>query len=235
MGNNLTINNIDLSSVVLGNPEFKDDDLTFGGAATVVEGSILARQAVDVAIVVTPDGGNVGTGTATASVVGVDELPVAGDYNLECTFEVAEGGVFKLVDPNGNIIADNLTLRVGAGLVTTFIVQGMEIAVTEGGTDFDIGDKFEIAVVANGKLVPFAIGGVAGAGIPKTVLTYDVTAAGAGDEAIRSMISGEVRTEKLIIDADGDDSNITDAILDGLRDFGIIPVSVEELNIQDNQ
>ena len=192
---NLTTTNVDLGSVVLGNPEFKDDDLTFGGAGTVVEGTILSRQTVDAAIVVTPDGGNVGTGTTAASVVGVDELPVAGNYNLECTFEVGEGGVFKLEDPDGNIVEDNLTLRVGAGLVTTFNVQGLQIVVTEGGTDFDIGDKFEIAVVANGKLVPFAIGGVAGAGIPKTVLTYDVEAAGAGDEAIRSMISGEVRTE----------------------------------------
>ena len=196
---------------------------------------ILSRQEVDAAIVVTADAGNVGTGTATASVVGVDELPVPGDYNLECTFVVAEGGVFKLEDPEGNIVEDNLTLRVGAGLVTTFNVQGLQIVVTEGGTDFSAGDKFEIAVVANGKLVPFVIGGVAGAGIPKTVLTYDVVAAGAGDESIRSLISGSVRTEKLIIDADGDGSNITDAILDQLRNYGIVPQNVSELNILDNQ
>ena len=229
------ITNIDLGAVVLGNPEFKDDLLTFGGAGTVLDGTILSRQAVDAAIVVTADGGNTGNGTATASVVGVDELPVPGDYNLECTFVVADGGVFKLVDPEGNIVEDNLTLRVGAGLVTTFNVQGLQIVVTDGGTDFAAGDKFEVAVVANGKLVPFVIGGVAGAGIPKNVLTFDVTATGAGDEAIRSMISGEVRKEKLIIDADGDGSNITDAILDDLRNYGITPVNVQELNILDNQ
>ena len=232
---NLTVNNVDLSAVVLGNPEFKDDLLTFGGAGTVLDGTILARKSVDTAITVTPDGGNTGNGAVTASVIGVDEVPVPGSYNLECTFVVTNGGVFKLVDPEGNIVEDNLTLRVGDTLVTTFNVQGLQLVVTEGSTDFVAGDKFGIAVVANAKLVPFVIGGVAGAGIHKHVLTYDVTATGAGDEAIRSMISGEVRKEKLIIDADGDGSNITDAILEGLRDFGITSVNVEELNIQDNQ
>ena len=131
---NLTVNNIDLSSVVLGNPEFKDDLLTFTGAGTVIDGTILARDSVSL------------------------------------------------------------------------------------------------------KLVPFVKGGVTNEnGIPKTVLTFDVTAIGAGDEAVRSMISGEVRTEKLIIDADGDGSNIDNAVLDELRDFGITPVNVDELNIQDNQ
>ena len=232
---NLTVNNVDLSAVVLGNPEFKDDLLTFGGAGTVLDGTILARQSVNAAITVTPDGGNTGNGAVAASVIGVDEVPVPGSYNLECTFVVTNGGVFKLVDPVGNIVEDNLTLRVGDTLVSTFNVKGLQLVVTEGATDFVAGDKFGIAVVANGKLVPFVIGGVAGAGIPKNVLTYDVTAAGAGDEAIRSMISGEVRKEKLIIDADGDGSNITDAILEELRDYGITPVNVNELNIQDNQ
>lgn len=231
----LVITNNDLSAVEMGNNQFRDELLTFGGAGTVVEGTILSRQAVDAAIVVTADGGNVGTGTTAASVVGVEELPVPGDYNLECTFAVTEGGVFKLEDPEGNIVEDNLTLRVGAGLVTTFNVQGLQIVVTEGGTDFSAGDKFALAVVANGKMVPFVIGGVAGAGIPKTVLTYGVTAAGAGDESIRNLVSGEVRKEKLIIDADGDGSNITDAILDQLRDYEITPIDVQELNIQDNQ
>ncbi|MCK5606559.1 hypothetical protein KAR91_31945 [Candidatus Pacearchaeota archaeon] len=232
---NLTVNNIDLSAVVLGNPEFKDDLLTFAGAGTVLDGTILARQSVNTAITVTPDGGNTGNGTAAASVVGVDEVPAVGSYNLECTFAITNGGVFKLEDPAGNIVEDNLTLRVGDTLVTTFNVQGLELVVTEGSTDFVAGDKFGVAVVANAKLVPFVIGGVAGAGIPKNVLTYDVTATGAGDEAIRSIISGEVRKEKLIIDADGDGSNITDTILDQLRDYGITPVNVGELNIQDNQ
>jgi len=232
---NITITNNDLGSVILKNATHIDELLVFAGAATVVEGTLLARQAIDAAVVVAADVGNTGDGTVTASVVGVSELPVAGIYELECTFAVAEGGVFKLTDPAGNIVKDNLTLRVGSGLVTTFNEVGLQIVVTDGATDFAAGDKFTATVVANGKMVPFAIGGVAGAGIPKAILTYDVTATGAGNEAIRSMISGWVRQERLIIDADGDGSNITSEILDQLRDFTIVSEPVTELNILDNQ
>lgn len=229
------ITNNDLGNVILKDGQFRDELLTFGAGGTELEGTILARQTVDVAIVDTPDVGNTGDGTLVATVIGVDELPVPGNYNFECTVAIAEGGIFKLVDPNGNVVADNLTLRVGAGLITTFVVSGIQIVVTEGAADFIVGDKFALAVVANGKMLPFAIGGVAGVGIPTEVLTYDVTAAGAGDETIRGMISGSVRKERLIISADGDGSNITDGILDQLRDFTIVSTDVQELNIQDNQ
>ncbi len=86
------------------------------------------------------------------------------------------------------------------------------------------------------KLVPYVKGGVAnGNGIPKAVLTYDVTAAGAGDESVRGMVSGVVRAPLLIIDADGTNANIDAIVLDELRAFSIVPEEVSELNIYDNQ
>jgi hypothetical protein len=72
-------------------------------------------------------------------------------------------------------------------------------------------------------------------GIPKAILTYPITSAGSGDEAIRALVAGEVRDEKLVIDADGDASNVDNAVRDELRDYGITPVPVQELNILDNQ
>lgn len=86
------------------------------------------------------------------------------------------------------------------------------------------------------KLVLFAKGGVTNEnGIPKVVLTYQVTSTGAGDSAIRAMVSGDVRKEKLVIDADQDDSNVDAAVIDELRDYDIVALNVQELNIQDNQ
>ena len=88
----------------------------------------------------------------------------------------------------------------------------------------------------SGKLVPYVIGGVTNEnGIPKAVLTYDVTAAGAGDVSIRDMVAGSVRFQRLIVAADGDASNITPAIIDQLRDYSIVAIDVQELNIYDNQ
>jgi len=131
---NSTITNVDIGSVILQDGQFRDDLLTFAGAATVVEGTILARDSVSL------------------------------------------------------------------------------------------------------KLVPYVKGGVTNEnGIPKAVITYDVIAAGAGDESVRDMVSGSVRAERLIIDADGDGSNIDAAVLDQLRDYSLVTIDVQELNILDNQ
>ena len=88
----------------------------------------------------------------------------------------------------------------------------------------------------SGKLVIFVKGGVTNEnGIPKAVLTYEVTATGAGDVPVRAFEGGKVRKERLIIDADGDGSNVDAAVLDQLRDYGIESVDVQELGILDNQ
>lgn len=86
------------------------------------------------------------------------------------------------------------------------------------------------------KYVLFVKGGVTNEnGIPKGVLTYDVVATGAGDEKGQVLIAGSVRKEKLIIDADGDDSNVDKAVLDELRDYSIIPEFVTDVSELDNQ
>jgi hypothetical protein len=86
------------------------------------------------------------------------------------------------------------------------------------------------------KLVPYVKGGAAnGNGIPKAILTYQIVSAGAGDISIRAMVSGSVRSERLVIFADGDASNVDAAVLDQLRDYSLISINVQELNILDNQ
>lgn len=86
------------------------------------------------------------------------------------------------------------------------------------------------------KYVPFVKGGITNEnGIPKAVLTYEVTAAGAGDVPIRDMVSGTVRAAKLVIDADGDATNVDAVVLDQLRDYSLISIDTTELNILDNQ
>ncbi len=131
---NLVITNVDVGSVILEGGEFRDELLTFGGAGTVVEGTILARDSV------------------------------------------------------------------------------------------------------SDKLVPYVKGGVTNEnGIPKAIVTYDVVALGAGDETIQAGVSGSYRKQRLVIDADGDDSNIDAVVMDELRDYGLVSIDVQELNILDNQ
>lgn len=77
------------------------------------------------------------------------------------------------------------------------------------------------------KMVPFVKGGVtAGNGIPKGVVSYDVVGAGAGDVPCRVIEFGSVNKQRLIINADGNGTNIDGAVLDQLRAFGITPQDV---------
>lgn len=84
-------------------------------------------------------------------------------------------------------------------------------------------------ITASGKLTPYVVGGSGGAGVPVAVLTYEVAATGAGDVAIRALVAGEVNRNRLVIDADGDGHNITNAILDQLRDYAIQAIDVAAL------
>lgn len=81
---------------------------------------------------------------------------------------------------------------------------------------------------ASGKLVPFVKGGAGGAEVPKSVLTYDVEVDGAGDVSVRAAVVGKFRKQKLIIAADGDDTNIDNVVIDGLREVGLTPIDVHE-------
>ena len=81
------------------------------------------------------------------------------------------------------------------------------------------GDKFE----------PFAAPGAPGT-VP-AILTYDVEAAAAGDIPIRALIAGRVNKNRLSFLAGGD---ITPAVVDGLRDYSIIALEVEQLSNFDN-
>lgn len=82
------------------------------------------------------------------------------------------------------------------------------------------------------KLVKYVKGGSSNEnGIPKAVLTYEVTSATAGahDVPVRPLVKGVVNLNRLVIDADGDNSNIDAPVRDQLRSFGIVPQDVKQL------
>jgi hypothetical protein len=236
MSDAMTIQNYDLGSVAIGNNEYKSVKIAFPGADTYAEGTIMALREISSTVVIAADGGNTGDGTTTAATPAAGNIiPLVGAYNLECTFAVTNGGVFKLEDPNGNIVADNLTMRVGAGLATAFSVAGLEFTITDGATDFIGGDKFSLTVAADGDVVIYDPAGVGGAQTPRYVLREDYTSTGAADIAARVMISGKVRTDRLIIDPNAAGVGITDAVKDALLDYQIIAIDTKDLSQLDNQ
>jgi len=229
---NITITNNSLSTVILADAVFNNDVIQLPGADTYAEGTILARKEVVDAI--TPAAGaNTGDGTVTlATVAAGDIVPQVGTYTLTVIEAVANGGIFNLTDPGGNIVASYLPMTVGAGAATAFTAAGLNFTITDGATDFIVGDSFTLPVVADGDLVIYATAGTGGAQVPLAVLTYDITTTGAADVVSRVLVGGRVRREQLVIDAGG---TVTDAIVDALRHYGITAEAVDELNINDNQ
>lgn len=232
---NMTVTNVDNITVEYANCVYDSDIINFTGADTLVPGTIMARRNVVTAI--TPvAGSNTGTGTCTSAAVADGPIvPVAGTYTLTCIAAVSHGGIFKLTGPSGNVIANYLPMTAGAGVATTFDVGGLTFVLTDASTDFIVGDSFTLPVVALNKLVPFSPSGVGGAQYPVCVLNETVVATGASDKPCRPIKQGQVRFSELVIDADGDNSNVTRLILDQLQSMGIVAIHSTQLSAQDNQ
>lgn len=73
-----------------------------------------------------------------------------------------------------------------------------------------------------------------GNGVPRAILTSEVTKAGSGDLGVRVLVAGEVNKKALIIDADGDGGNIDGNVLDLLRQTGLVPEDLDQLGRHDN-
>lgn len=82
------------------------------------------------------------------------------------------------------------------------------------------------------KFHPYDPAGTDGLNLAKGVLTYEVgPVAAEAEAAVRVLISGRVNAGRLVIH---DETPITAAHLDALRDYGIIAETVEQLSRVDN-
>jgi len=78
-------------------------------------------------------------------------------------------------------------------------------------------------------------GSTNGNGVAQGVLAYAVTATGASDIALDVIVRGTVNETRLVIDADGDASNVDYTVTDDLRDSNILVKPVLQLAQEDNQ
>ena len=81
------------------------------------------------------------------------------------------------------------------------------------------------------KLVIYVKGGSTNEnGIPKCVLPKEHVADDSSDQRVRVLVKGIVNKQRLVIHADGDDSNVDAAVKDQLRSYGIVPLEVQQLS-----
>lgn len=230
---NPTIQNNDTLQVEVFNPLWKDALINFVGILTYAVGTIMARIGVS-AGAVTPVLA-VGDGTLTNFALAGGGLAVPGDYNLECTVAVADGGIFKLEDPFGNLVSDNLEMVPGAGGTTDMAVGGLSWTLTDGAANFAVGDAFTLNVVDEGeKWTPFVDGAVDGSGIPSGVLPAAVTSTGAQDLRRRMIVGGEVAKDVMLVHG-GSVGTVPESVVLSLRNYGIVVREGRRTDTLDNQ
>ncbi|MXP24818.1 head decoration protein [Altererythrobacter indicus] len=117
---------------------------------TVASGAVLKACAVlgaayGDATSAAKSGGNTGNGTVTMDATNPTLAHAKpGVYTLRCIEAATNGGTFRLEDPDGTVLGD-FTISGGAGGTAAFAEQ-VKGVITDGSTDFAVGDGFDITV-----------------------------------------------------------------------------------------
>lgn len=186
------------------------------GAGKLVAGAILGMIAVGAATSAAKAGGNTGTGTLTLDAT----TPVlagakSGVYSVRCIAAATNGGTFRVEDPDGNVIGD---VAVGG----TFS-DDIKFAIADGGTDFVVGDGFDITVaVGSKKYVAHAPAALDGSQIAAGVLYAAVDATSADAPAVGIVRDAEVKKDEITYHASTDDQAKKNAVNADLAKAGVI-------------
>lgn len=164
-----------------------------------------------------------GTGNGTLTLVeGRSELKV-GAYLVTCTAAVTNGGVFKVTNPDGNDIQTGITIPPGAGNNIVFENDEITGKITDGSTDFIVGDYFTVTTTINPRQV-LALDKTAtdGSSAPYGVLLEALDATSAAKTGIAAL-EGQFNERQLVFAAGTD---VEDA-REEMRDLGMIVVQSE--------
>lgn len=152
---------------------YSRDKITVLAGQSLVPGSVLGQvTAGTVPTTGTAGGGNTGNGTM-ASVTGGKNVKV-GTYTMTCVGESANAGTFAVEDPDGEALAS-------AAVGVAYTSGQINFTIADGGTDFDLGDTFTVAVPAGGEQYrAINVSGVDGSGVAAglSFSTYDASASG---------------------------------------------------------
>lgn len=218
----LTVTQIKTGTVLRQRDEDKDAVLNFAVAATMKEGTLLARQTRNIGTpVITGTGTRVPTVTARAG-----RTLLVGSYVLVAGTLTSGAGTWTMTAPDGR--TETFTTSVAGGDMT-FEDLGIDVAIADTGTNFVTADQISTPVTQGYKVAPYSPTGSNGLEKIRGVLTHEITRATSGDESIKMLTRGKVARSDLVIHADGDGDNITQEILDQLSDIGIDAIEETQL------
>lgn len=164
--------------------------ITLLSGQTLARGAVLGRVSVGAAVSAAKAGGNTGNGALTLDAT----TPVlagakAGVYAVRCIAAAANAGTFRVEGPDGDVLGD---VAVGA----TF-ADDIKFVIADGGTDFVVGDGFDIAVAEADKYALSLAAAADGSQEPVAVLAIDCDASG-GDKSTTAFFGGEFNAAKLV-------------------------------------
>ncbi|HEX3809601.1 MAG TPA: head decoration protein [Rhizomicrobium sp.] len=183
---------------------------TITGAAAYARGTVMGRASAGAATSAAKSGGNTGTGTCTVD----GTTPVLGNaqegiYQARCITAATNSGTFRVTDPKGD--------HVGDVVVGTAFTDQIKFVIADGGTDFAVGDGFDITVsLSAGKFKKAAKTATDGSQVPYAILVDDVDATSA-DQNGGLYLTGEFNANKLIYD----NSYTLDDLSAAFRSLGI--------------
>lgn len=226
------VTQIDNSVPEIKDGEFFDVYLDVPANQIYLKGTIMARAVVGSPVTTSAIVGT-GNGTLTALALAFgSNQPVTGVYALKCTAVVGtNGSTWTLTDPNG-LLLQTISVPDAPGGLVDFTGPGVAGRLTDGSTNFVVNDQFNITVTADAKWVPYNVGNSpTGANVAAAVLTYDLPV----DTVVRNvrgrlLIAGQVDRSQLKVQAG---TAVTDALVESLRDYGIVALPVVQLSVQE--
>ncbi len=193
--------NYDATPLFAGGDDFKHRAVTVkSGAGVLPRGALLGRVKTGTASSAAKAAGNTGNGTLVldaSTPLLANAQP--GVYTVRCITAGTNSATFRVTDPSGGVLGD--VSFSGSGASATF-ADRIKFAVTDGSTDFVVGDGFDVTVAETDKYiasVATAIDGSADAG-GLCILAADIDAT-SGDVSAPAYFQGEFAFEKMTVDA----------------------------------
>jgi len=159
--------------------------VTIAAEQVVTPNMVLGKIAVAAGVVVTQAFAGTGNGVLTVADPAVSTKVKDGDYTVVCVTAAANGGTFRVEDPNGK--------SIGNATVGAAFDKEIKFTIADGATDFVVGDTFTISVAADAEdyqYVPFNQDGTNGSEVPAAIAIYGVET-GVGETAkITAIVRG---------------------------------------------
>lgn len=173
--------------------------------AVFIAASVLGIVSLGAAAAAAKAGGNTGNGTFVLDAAApIGARAKTGTYTLRCVVAAANGGTFRLKDPDGYVLGE-VAIVAGAG-GTAIVNEHIRGVLTDGANDFVVGDGFDVTIAAAPKVAGLdraklaAAASIDGSQVPNLVLAYDVDATAGDIEAI-AYESGDFVREQLVFGA----------------------------------